>query len=184
MYLVLFLQVADENVDYLFTGCINGKLGSGLLYWGGVLSDNTSNAHLKRICRPVVRLLKWLVTHESDSERGNFYYTRYVQLQLMDLKLLNFPKHISGKKKKKGKGQDGEDENEDIFVLLAILLNEHRTPQGKISKLEVDDLLLGDDDAHFLYTEWVSSGAIEQVYLIWKRNLVLLTFNSVFSLQS
>ena len=165
----------------MFTGCTNGKLGSGLLYWGGVLSDNTSNAHLKRICRPVVRLLRWLVTHESDSERGNFYYTRFVQLQLLDLKLLNFPKHISGKKKKK-KGNDGEEENEDIFVLLAVLMNEHRTPQGKISKLELDDLLLFDEDAHYLYSEWVNSGAIEQVRKhLYYINIFFLT--TLFCLQ-
>lgn len=154
--------MADENVDYLFTGCINGKLGKGLLYWGGVPSDG-KGSRLKRICSHVVRLIRWLVTHESESERGNFYYTRFIQLQLVDLKLLNFPKHVTAKKKKKKRGDD-EDENEDIFVLVAILVNEHRTPQGKLNRLEVDDLLLFDEDANALYSDWVNSGAIEQVH--------------------
>lgn len=149
-------------MDYLFTGCINGKLGTGLLYWGGVGSDNKNSNQLKRICGYVVRLLRWLVCHESDSERGNCFYRRYVQLQLVDLKLLNFPKHFVAKRKKKKRGDD-EDENEDIFVLLAILMNEHRTPQGKISRLDLDDLLLGDEDAHYYYNQWVNSGAIQQV---------------------
>jgi hypothetical protein len=133
-----------------------------LLYWGGVGSDSRNSGQLKRICSHVVRLIRWLVTHESESERGNFYYTRFVQLQLSDLKMLNIPKHVTSKKKKK-KRADEEDENEDIFILLAILMNEHRTPQGKISRLELDDLLMFDEEAHFHFTEWTNSGAIEQV---------------------
>ena len=152
-------------MDFLFTGCINGKLGSGLLHWGGVPSDSHSNSQLKRICRPVVRLIRWLITHESDSERGNFYYTRFNQLPLNDLKMLNFPKHIQSKKKKK-KGETEEDENEDIFVLIAILMNDHRNAEGKINKLDLDDLLMFDEDCHCLYNEWVNSGAIEQVTIV------------------
>ena len=162
-YLYLLFQVADENVDYLFTGCINGKLGTGLLFWSGASSDKGGT--LKRICSHVVRLMRWLVTHESESERGNFYYTRFVQLQLNDLKMINFPKHISSKKKKK-KRHDEEDEHEDIFVLLAILMNDHRTPQGKINRLDLDDLLLHDEHANYYYAEWVNSGAIEQVRIM------------------
>ena len=142
---------------------INGKLGTGLLHWGGVASESRDSSQLKRICRPVVRLIRWLVTHESDSERGNFYYTRFVQLSLLDLRMLNFPKHIGSKKKKK-KRTDEEDENEDIFILLAILMNDHRSPEGKIHKLDMDYLLDEDEEnCHYLFTEWSNSGAIEQV---------------------
>jgi len=153
--------VADDTVDFMFTGCINGKLGTGLLFWSGATSGTGASAHLKRICRHVVQLIRWLVTHESDSERGNFYYTRFIQLQVMDLKQLNVPKHVASKKKKKK--PDEQDENENVFILVAILMNEHRNSQGKISKLDLDDLLLFDEEAHNQYADWSNTSAIERV---------------------
>lgn len=84
-------------------------------------------------------------------------------MQLGDLKQLNFPRHILSKKKKKKKRGDEEDENEDIFILLAILINDHRNAQGKVSKLELDDLLMFDEECHNQFSEWTNSGAIEQV---------------------
>eukprot|EP01032_Pedospumella_encystans_P022479 gene22479-25469_t len=155
-------EIADETVDFLFTGCLNGKLGTGLLFWGGATSGSGSSAHLKRICRHVVQLIRWLVTHESESERGNFYYTRFIRLQLMDLKQLNIPRHVAENKKKKKKPNE-VDENENIFILTAILLNEHRNAQGKIAKLDIDELLMFDEEAHIQYSDWVNSGAIEQI---------------------
>ena len=109
-----------------------------------------------------MQLIRWLVTHESESERGNFYYTRFIRLQLMDLKQLNIPRHVAENKKKKKKPNE-VDENENIFILTAILLNEHRNAQGKIAKLDIDELLMFDEEAHIQYSDWVNSGAIEQV---------------------
>lgn len=80
----------------------------------------------------------------------------------MDLKQLNIPKHVAENKKKKKKPNEAE-ENENIFILTAILLNEHRNAQGKIAKLDIDELLLFDEEAHIQYSDWVNSGAIEQV---------------------
>ncbi len=80
----------------------------------------------------------------------------------MDLKQLNIPRHVAENKKKKKKPNE-VDENENIFILTAILLNEHRNAQGKIAKLDIDELLLFDEEAHNQYSDWVNSGAIEQV---------------------
>ena len=80
----------------------------------------------------------------------------------MDLKQLNIPRHVAENKKKKKKPNE-VDENENIFILTAILLNEHRNAQGKIAKLDIDELLMFDEEAHIQYSDWVNSGAIEQV---------------------
>jgi hypothetical protein len=122
-----------------------------------LFTDHKNSGQLKRICRSVIMLIRWLISHESESERGNFFYTQFVQLPLNELMALNFAKHIMGTKKKKK--NEGVDENEDIFVLLGVLVNDHRTPEGK----SIDDLLPGNNDAINLYNEWANSGEIEQV---------------------
>ena len=90
---------------------------SGLIYWSGVKSEK-HKGELKRICSPTLSLIRWLICHESDSERGNFYYTRFIQLPLSKLKLIDFPKHVMLYKHKKSK----KTKRDDAFVLITILV--------------------------------------------------------------
>jgi hypothetical protein len=41
---------------------------------------HTYKGELKRICRPALGLLRWLVTHESEAEDGNVWYTPITHL--------------------------------------------------------------------------------------------------------
>jgi hypothetical protein len=122
------------------------------------MADN-HEGELKRICRPTLALLRWLVTHESESDRGNFYCSRFAQLPVPDLKLINFPNHITDNRLKKKKRLHGVGENENIFVLLAILMQDYRTPDGKPSKLDLDELLMYNYECHEKFEEWLEHSA-------------------------
>jgi hypothetical protein len=144
--------VSAENVDYLFTGCHNGTSGQGLLHWSGAMADN-HKGELKRICRPALGLLRWLVTHESESEEGNMFYARFVALPLEDLRQLNFSTHIAqGRLKKKKREVQGANENEHIFVLITILLADHRTEKG-LPRVDAS-YFLTDDECQRKYYDW------------------------------
>lgn len=133
------------------------------------MKSEKHNGQLKRICAPAIELLRYLVTLESDSERGNFYYDRFVHLSFSDLKLINFPKHIQlgpGKFAYSGKKQQMESNDEDAFVLLTIILGDHRTPEGKINILDINDFLLFNDVCNEKYTYWLqNSSTADQVMI-------------------
>jgi len=150
-------EVSAENVDYLFTGCHNGTSGQGLLHWSGAMADN-HKGELKRICRPALGLLRWLVTHDSESEEGNMFYARFVALPLDDLRQLNFSMHIAqGRLKKKKRAQGNE--NEHIFVLLTVLLADHRTEKG-LPRVDASHFLC-DEECHKKYTDWTDTSEFE-----------------------
>jgi len=195
-------DIADDNVDYLFLGdgsidkTNNNSTSSssstttsitttstttnsnyGLLYWCGVKSDKHIG-ELKRICYPSIQLVRWLITHDViELDRGNFYYTRFVQLSLTKLKLIDFTKHILSYNKSNNnnnnnkssssssmlikKSRNGNDDS--CFVLLTIILNDYRTPEGKSNSIEVDELLNYNDTCHKKYDEWQDANKTNEV---------------------
>ena len=139
------------------------------------MKSDKNVGELKRICSPAIQLLRWLITHDTELERGNFYYTRFVQLPLQKLKLIDLPKHIllynnQSKQTLLLKGKSNSDDSS--FVLLTIILNDYRTPEGKSNTIEMDDLLNYNDICHTKYDEWQEANKTNEVAII-----ALLVYN-------
>lgn len=170
--------VSTNNTDNTpaTTQSITNNNNYGLLYYCGMKSTKHIG-ELKRISYPSLQLLRWLITHEviiEELERGNFFYTRFVQLPLSKLKLIDLPKHItaynSQSKKsifssnKNNSNNNKSSSNDDsCFVLLTIILNDYRTPEGKSNSIEVDDLLNYNDICHKKYDEWQDANKTNEV---------------------
>jgi hypothetical protein len=153
----------------------NNNNNYGLLYYCGMKSTKHIG-ELKRISYPTLQLLRWLITYEviiEELERGNFFYTRFVQLPLSKLKLIDIPKHIiaynSQSKKSIFSSSSNNNNNksssndDSCFVLLTIILNDYRTPEGKSNSIEVDDLLNYNDICHKKYDEWQDANKTNEV---------------------
>jgi hypothetical protein len=117
-------------VDFLFYGSGNG--GPGLLHWSGVASDN-HDGQLKRICGPIISLIKWLITMDTEDEYGNIYRDRFIHFPAEDLLKINFIKHVNIKGESKvskslgAMGQSRQGSVNDAFEILSIICLEHRS---------------------------------------------------------
>ena len=156
----------------------NNNNNYGLLYYCGMKSTKHIG-ELKRISYPSLQLLRWLITHEviiEELERDNFFYTRFIQLPLSKLKLIDLPKHIiaynsqskksifSSNSSNSSSNNNKSSSNDDsCFVLLTIILNDYRTPEGKSNSIEVDDLLNYNDICHKKYDEWQDANKTNEV---------------------
>ena len=137
---------------------------------------------LKRISYPSIQLLRWLITYEGgggddELDRGNFFYTRFVQLSLSKLKVIDLPKHIlaynsnsnskksifSSSSSNNNKSSSNRSNDDSCFVLLTIILNDYRTPEGKSNSIEADDLLNYNDICHRKYDEWQDANKTNEV---------------------
>lgn len=159
---VICIQIADDTVDFLFTGVNENNInGNGLVYYCGMNSDK-HGGQLKRICGPCISLLRWIVTMETNDELGNIYYDRFVHLPVSELIKINFEKHITqqtegSSKPFGGLGQQSRSGNSvDAFELLLILNNDHRNEDGYDDPIDVTDLLNGNKQAYDLFKKWAA----------------------------
>jgi hypothetical protein len=58
-------EIFDDDVDYLYTGELDGVQGPGLLYYSSEESKKNAG-QLKRISQPVLSLIKYLITCDYD----------------------------------------------------------------------------------------------------------------------
>ena len=150
-------------MDYLFTGFNGKKKDVGLIFYAGVNSGKHGN-QLKRICGPVISLIHWLVTFETDDEFGNIYYERFVHLPVSELLKINFEKHVNKVVGSGGQARLGS--CEDAFVLLSILMNDHRSLEGEDDPVDVDELLGGNKSCVEQFNKWLQKQTADHVRLI------------------
>jgi hypothetical protein len=153
-------SVYDDDVDFLFTGTLDGIEGLGLLYWSGIDSEK-HEGQLKRICQPAISLITWLVTFDGYSGE-NIFYERFAQTSIQDLLKINFTKHILN---------ENNDANNDIFSffttntrigssedameLLSIIMRDHRTIDGESEIVDVNVLLNHKIQCREMFTQWI-----------------------------
>ncbi len=159
----IFVQITDDNVDYLYTGFNGKKKEAGLIFYAGVNSGK-HGGQLKRICGPIITLIRWLVTFETDDEFGNIYYERFVHLPVTELLKINFEKHVN----KVGTASSGGSQSrlgncDDAFELLSILSNDHRTPEGEDDPVDVSYLLGGSKICVELFNKWLQKQTSDHV---------------------
>ncbi len=166
-----YVQISDDNVDYLYTGCLDGNATTGLLEWCGADSEK-HDGQLKRICAPLIGFLKWLVTFPDDS----IYSERFVRLSQEDLNKVNFPKHISSSSENRFNipGQSRSGSWLDAFELLCILINEHRNIEDEIEPVDLNLLLRGNKQCQIRFEEWLQKSNVEHVSVCVCMNLQLI----------
>lgn len=146
-------DIYAENVDILFFG--NDEIGEGLMYWAGVSSEN-HNGQLKRICGPVMELIKYLITMEPPpGEDVNIYRDRFTHYPAEDLAQMNFGMHVIAKSDgkvlkalqlgggKNNSGQSRQGNTEEAFVVLYTICTEHRTFEDEDDPID-PSYFLGD----------------------------------------
>lgn len=117
-------DIYDDDIDYLYTGEMDGILGMGLLAWCGADSEK-HGSQLKRIAAPCIELLHSLVTLDLGAE--NLFYERFVVLPMSELLKINFVKHVSqdgGSSSLFGNSRTGD--GQEAMKLLALLMQDHR----------------------------------------------------------
>lgn len=137
----------------MFTGLIDGnsKNGPGLLHYCG-LNSGKHSGQLKRICAPAISLIRWLISFQ-DFIGENIFYERFIVLTLDDYKKINFEKHIlnqNGKElqfksnadKIRSKTTTRDGSGEDAFILLKVILNDHRnSDSGEAEPIPLSSLI-------------------------------------------
>lgn len=163
-------QVYDDDIDHLYKGSVNENL-QGLLYWSGVGSSK-HDGQLKRICAPVISLLRHLVVMESAN--GNVFYDRFVQLPLEDVIQVHFAKHIvSYSKSIAVPGQTRNGSSEDALELLAILYNDHRNMEGELEAMDLDLLTSGSKKCKDKLHHFIQKSNADHVSMNYYRPLLL-----------
>jgi hypothetical protein len=133
------------------------------LYWSGANSGK-HGGQLKRIAAPIISLIRWLITFETDDEFGNIYYERFVHLAPSELVKINFERHINkvgGTDSKFGQSRQGS--CEDAFELLSVLTNDHRNMEGEDDPLDVNQLLNGNKQCIEEFNKWLQKQTSDHV---------------------
>lgn len=129
-------EVFDDDVDYLFTGDLDGVQGPGLLFYSSEESKKNPG-QLKRISQPVLSLIKYLITCDYDGE-DNIFFDRFVSLTPEEYSKINFVKHIlNDPASKKGVGCDSMD-------LIKIIVEDHKDGNNCLDPVDIN-LLIGDN---------------------------------------
>ena len=161
-------EIYDDDVDFLFTGTNEAvKTGMGLLYFCGLDSEK-HDGQLKRISAPVIALVNWLISLESEEDEINVFYERFVQLPVSELVKVNFAKHISigggGSKSKSAlkaqkamviAGQTRSGSSADALLLLSVLMRDHRNIDGESEPIDLHELLEDDKASHQIVDTWL-----------------------------
>ena len=169
-------EIYDDDVDYLFTGTSETiKTGMGLLYFSGLDSDK-HDGQLKRIAAPVIALINWLTSLETEEDEINVFYERFVQLPVSELVKVNFSKHITidgggsksksalkAQKQKIQAGQTRSGSSADALKLLSVLMRDHRTIDGELDPIDLNELLSDDKASKHILDTWLSKNANEDV---------------------
>lgn len=146
----------DDDVLYLFVGTGDGdspRPGAtskrGLLYYAG-MDSSQHGGELKRIAGPAIGLVRWLITLSpfgpDPDNLYNMFFEIFVSLTLEELSRINFIKHILGEEKSGGMfGNSRGGSANDALEILAILMREHRNPDGDQPEPIDITLLLGDN---------------------------------------
>jgi hypothetical protein len=156
-------EAYDDDVDYLYRGTYeDGTAGLGLLYWSG-LASSKHGGQLKRICAPIISLLRFLVRLQTDSGADNMFYLRFVQLGVAELKKINFRKHILIPDPKSSTGSSRSGNRNEACELLYVLESDHRNAYGDHESLDIDLLIEGDSACRDKYEAWKDRFANEVV---------------------
>ena len=181
----LLNQIYDDDADYLFRGAVvDGGAPTGLLYWSGT-SSSKHDGQLKRICAPVISLLRSLVVLEFENE--NIFYERFVHCPIADLLTVNFDKHIEPIVSKKGgaaattaggmmrtskiTGSSRVGGAEDALELLAILATDHRSAEGENEVVDLKELLHDNKSCLDKVNQYMRGSKGDQV--CWNTNQIV-----------
>ena len=104
--------------------------------------------NFKRISLPALNLLHTLVEMEYDEGEANIFYSRFVCSPLAELKKASFDMHVMS--------QSGGDDVLESVKLLAELRNDHRTDDGLLDPIEIEELLTEKESREIL-TQWMRS---------------------------
>jgi hypothetical protein len=164
-------EVYDDDVEYLFIGGSGGgKLPNGLFYYAGQ-SSSKHEGELKRICAPVIDLIRWLISidmgdpsndqHVGNNEHiyDNIFYDQYISMPVSELCKINFTKHIllpSTSNSRSGS-------QEYALELLSVLLRDHRDLDGNFDSVDADDFLDNNQHCKDLLTAYLSRTNAEEL---------------------
>ena len=144
----------------LYKGLDDKDDTDGLLYWSGVESDSHKN-QLKRICGPVVSMIKVLINIDFG-DADNIFLERFIRLPLDDLLQMNYCAHILASQK------DKNPQASDIFQLISLLLRDHRNSSTDLPEpLEVDALLEGNETCQEIFLRWLHVAASSEVLYVY-----------------
>lgn len=158
----------DDDVDYLYTGALDGIPGPGLLYWAG-LDSAKHGSQLKRIAGPVICLIKWLITLESD-DWCNIFYERFIVLPMSELVKINFSKHIAHDGESGSlaswSGQSRLGACEEALEILSILMSDYRREEeveGEDEGLDLNRLLNNNKACKEKFTQYFQRSNADQI---------------------
>jgi len=149
-------ELNDDDVMYLFVGDGHpdssrpgGASKKGLLYYAG-MDSGKHGGQLKRVAAPAIGLVRFLVTLppwglEGDSNMFNMFFEIFVSLTTEELSKINFIKHILGEERGGIFGDSRSGNTEDALEILALLVREHRNPDGDQPEPIDITLFLGDN---------------------------------------
>lgn len=164
-------------MDYLFAGKYDLSapgVGHGLLYYSG-LNSAKHGGQLKRICAPVISLIRFLVQFDSDiNDEENIFFERFVQLPAEVLIMANFSKHIlndgdslNNKTSKSSSGQSRHGSAEDALELLSIIMTDHRAVDEEGSThadpLSLDIFLRDSKECKDRFSAWLQRSENEKI---------------------
>jgi hypothetical protein len=149
----------DDDVDMLFLGVTDARDDvEGLLVWAGMMSESHKNSQLKRICGPVVSLMKHLVLEvDFGGDSSNIFFDRFTRLPLKELKNINFVAHFT----QFGASRD-KSSLLDLYELITVIVKDHRNSDSdNVEPLDVEVVLASPDAPP------ASVAACKEGYLAW-----------------
>lgn len=117
-------------------------------------------------------MVKWLITSESYQDE-NIFYDRFVHLPERYYRQINFSKHILNMNDR-GKtnsinlaaNNSRSGNSEDAFVLLSIILKDHRNFETLDNEPLDLETLLPDKTCRDKFTQWYQRTATQKVALL------------------
>jgi hypothetical protein len=133
------------------------------LHWCGVDSEK-HDGQLKRICAPLISLLRWLVTFPDDT----IYFDRFIHLSKEELVKVNFPKHITAADVLPSKtalniSSSRSGSRDDAFELLCVLINDHRSIDDEPDPIDIMFLLKGNQQCQEKFEDWLQRANLDHV---------------------
>ena len=155
----------DDDVREFFTGGdSSGEELTGLLVWCGQKSSSNHAGGLKRSCREVIGLVRWLVEYrfargdesrstrdrhpfDEEEEDTNIFLDVFLSLSATDYVPMELVLHVlPDPTDKGGKGKKDRGGSQlDAFELLALILRGHTDEDGASAPLELTSLLPHDE---------------------------------------
>lgn len=149
----------DDDVDMLFLGVTDARDDmDGLLVWAGTMSESHKNSQLKRICGPIVSLMKHLILDvDFGQDSNNIFFDRFTRLPIKELKNINFSAHFA----QFGTARD-KSTLYDLYELITVIVKDHRNSEtDTVEPVDVDAILAAPDVAP------AAVNACKEGYLAW-----------------